>query len=461
MKINKHLYLILISLFISSSKTQGATPLTDHVPPLPIAGMDIQLHNFVDAYKVYLFPHYSSLANLNHTFADAQATYLFNTYFFWPRSPAALPSAANSVQFLLSLKEARNDIQTFTQQPDQIFAWYLRKKFQETLNIIADRYGLAKIENMVINGNGFLGPNVIPIVPDGPAANVNIFRNTISNLIGRIFVVKNIGGVSRIMGSSSGMIIPRKRGGVVVYDRIITCCHSMMPTDSSLGLEFYFVRSQNLNPATGLPNSTTIGPVIAPALAPGQTYDQIVNSQHFIAYLRQESNSLVSHDIRRITKFKSFDRHTSKLDHHTPKYNPETDCGYGTLNREFLFPAANFAKICILHNLPVGIYHYYALGYPGFPYYDTTGLNVLSQEQQISPLTMTRGQSNTPDPAIPGPGHFMLMVMNNGLLRHEASSMKGMSGGPVLIFDQLRSKINILGIVGYGSMDENYACKFW
>jgi hypothetical protein len=341
----------------------------------------------------------------------------------------------------------------------------LIKNFQDTLNIITDRYGLAKIEDMVVNGNGFLGRNVSLNIPNGPAANINALKRTIHSLTGRIFVVKNITGLGpRIVSTSSGMIIPRISGKGTEYDQIITCCHSMVSADSSPDLEFYFVRSQHLDPETGLPNPATIGAAIpALVLAPGQTYDQVVDIQHFITYLRQKSKATTRTDnhVRRIIKFKALYGKISEPEHHIPRYNPEADCGYGFLNTGFSFPAtANFAKIQILKNLPAqaGSYDYYALGYAVFPYYDITASSLLAQRLQLSPFTMTKSRSNVPDPL--HPGSFMLTHLNNGFIRHIATSMKGMSGGPVLIFDSARTQINIFGVVSSGYMDESYACKF-
>ncbi len=469
----KYVPLILLGLLINCQKIQSAAGpvlpppqlLADNVPPLP-AGHDAQSFNFDDVYKNGLFPQYSGLANVNNTSRDAINIDLFTSYFFIRRDPAALPTAANSSHFLAALKAAQQDIANFiNHQPDQVLNSYLFKNFQDSLSIIEDRYALAKIEDAVINGNGFLGANVLPNIPNGPATNVTIFRDTINHLMGRIFVVKDVGGVPTIIGSSSGMIIPRTKSGVVVYDCIITCCHSMIPSDTSPDLEFYFVRTQNLDPATGLPAPAAIGATIpAIVLAPGQTYDQIVDTQHLITYLRQESiipaSNPASNNVRRIAKFKSFNKHISKLEHHIPRYNPDTDCGYGFLNTGFTFPAANFAKVKILKNLPAAVpaYYYYAFGYPDFPYYDTATFNLLAQELLLAPLTITRSQNNAADPV--NPAQLILQVIN-GSLRYGAASMKGMSGGPVLIFDPIHAQINILGIVSSGYMDENYACKFW
>ena len=462
--INKYVLFTLVILFSCNlSATAVLVPLVDNVQAFTQNGNP--QFAVIDVYKTIIAPQYSNTQDLPKIDDNLVLLHAFNTSLFTSRDALARPTQVESQAFLNALGTMQNDMSIFASQPfPQLHNVLspLLNNFNNTLSLIRDRYGLAKIEDMVINGNGFLGMDVLPNIPDGPPANSEIFRQTIQCLIGRIFVVKNTNTGPVITGTSSGMIIPYKTGEIVQYDTVITCCHSMILQDPSPDLEFYFIRSQSLdNPAAGLPTAAAIGAVVIPTVT--QNQDQIINTQHFIEYMRQESVSMHSNNVRRIMRFKPMGKQASELGHHAPRHHAHEDGGYGVLNNGFYFSGANFAEVTILRNPPGGVYDYYALGYPTFSYYNSAGQGPLVAEQRLSPFAMTKTRSNLRYPNTPNAGLYAnqsVLMVTNGYLRHGASTMKGMSGGPLLRFDVENNKIDILGVISSGIMNFNYACRF-
>lgn len=404
----------------------------------------------------------------------AQAISTFNAFFFTPR-PNLEPNLTEveSDFFLKLLKATYGSIQMFCNHPNSAVSAYLNTIFKDSLEFINDRYGLQKIEHSILTGNGFLGASVHTNIPDNPG-NADLFRNTIRSLSGRIFVVKMIGGCPCIVGFSSGIIIPKSRfiGSPILYNEIITCCHSITLKDKDLDpeLELYFVRSENLNPNTGLPNLGDIDatPGALPQPVPGAlTPDELERArqktacENLVIYLRHASGDPLNNTVRRIEKFRPISQEISDLTHHCPKYNGEpNDCGYGILNRSFNFPVDSLAPIHVMNHTEVdhmishhAVFDYYALGYPTFSYHS---LGVAFNEPlfrlfRLSPLTLTKGNSATTSAT----GQQILRIQNdpqtpsqNNLLHHEAPIMKGMSGGPVFMIEG--ENINIMGIVRGG-----------
>lgn len=473
MNFKKHLVLLII---LSFSKVQGAAvpgpsafnpqwshpvalhpallPLSTHPQTLEFAGA------FEEVHKVFtnnLAPDFQTAFYLKSMLIEN-----LNTFFFISRPGAELPlTIAESSNFLSLLKVSYHSIKLFINQVNPIVSKYLLKDLQESLDLIADRYGLRKIEHSVITGSGFFG-NVYPHIPQYPnPATPNLFRDTIRNLSGRIFVVKNTAGGASIVGRSSGIIIPVKDRfvrGSLSYDEIITCCHSISSTDLDPDLEFYFVRSESLDPETGLPRAVDIvgtPGVVNPVAA--------TDVQDFITYLRHASISPPDNNVRRIEKFRPINQDLSDLRHHSPKHSgSSSDCGYGILNREFTFPAAVFASIRLMDQREVehvtlhavGPFDYYALGYPVFSYHNL-GINntPMHANLKLSPLTLTTGNSATLEA-----GQRVLRIQPNNLLHHGAPTMKGMSGGPMFMCEG--GTINIMGLVQSGDsiIDENNVC---
>ena len=87
-----------------------------------------------------------------------------------------------------------------------LFSHHVANNLNMLRELIMDRYALVKIEEAVRNGRGVLGENiaaVLPaVIPNGPALTPNIFRDTLNNLTGRIFVIKTVGHNSWIHGPS-------------------------------------------------------------------------------------------------------------------------------------------------------------------------------------------------------------------------------------------------------------------
>ncbi len=388
------------------------------------------------------------------------------------RSPYILPGAPfpgadpttfsfpNQQTLLQILTALDNNFQNLiaNNQPHNNFIRHVTRSLGELRTDINDRYKTTTIEEASLIHRGSLGKPLTfqppLIIPNGPVANPNIFRDTLHQLIGRIFVVKN----NYVVSKSSGMIIPRKIGGVVTYDQIITCCHSFQTKDDDPDLEFYFVRSPFLNPITGLPPLNDIQ-----ALAPlGVPLDQIA-MPHFIAYLQHHSNPAnATHCVRRITQFKPFGKNKIWLNQFNPKYHYREDNGFGFLNAPFVIGGVGLAKVVISHAFqPVN--DYYAIGYPQVGAYRTNLLaaqlppapvggvpvnGVLLTEMRYGPLAIMRSPVGAAN-----------MALNNNLMVHHAPTARGMSGGPILNFSG--NTINILGVVQSVWMDLNQGCQIY
>jgi hypothetical protein len=217
-------------------------------------------------------------------------------------------------------------------------------------------------------------------------------------------------------------------------------------------LEFYFVRSEHISSDTGFPYSYLIGNALGVVLDP-QTLSQI-NTQNFIQYLRNKSNNHANNnEVRRITNFTALNSCTSCLECNSPKYDYAADCGYGVLNAGFTFAPNTLAPIRIHSGIPAGNYNYYAIGYPCFHYYLTVGLSILAQERNLSPFTISRSNSVQPIGNAP-------LIMQNGLIRHDAASAPGMSGGPLLRFNNNTNTIEVFGVIKSSDMNGEYACHF-
>jgi hypothetical protein len=388
----------------------------------------------------------------------------FKVSLYQVTNPANRFTNQEYTELLRVLESAYANINTFINQyhlpAQQRLKAATRGLFNDTLLKIDSRYRLANIERKIVNNNAWIGLNVNNNIPDGGARARNIFRNTINRLTGRIFVVDPNGGNPIIKSFSSGMILPRVVQGSKVYDTIITCGHCMDPGDTNPELEYYFVRTEVLDPSTGVPDPVVISNVIGGGAA--------VNTQTFIQYLRAESIA-GTNNVRLITRFQAFTPphtpiHTeSNLSDHSPRYRPYQDNGYGRLNQAFNFGQQRFANINMLNALPAGggPFQYYAFGYPGFPYFNTAGQSTLVRELKFHPFTMSNSRSDANDA-----GHIILAIMNNnnlrhGELRHGAHTMKGMSGGPILRFNPINNTIDVLGVVQSGSFNTSYGSKFW
>lgn len=366
-----------------------------------------------------------------------------------PFNPFTIQESNNLIRVLQS---AYINIDNFINQynPNPLLKEATRSLFNPTIMDIHNRYRLTKIEHAIRSGTGWMEENVIQNIPNGGRGRTNIFKNTIRRLTGRIFVVDPNNGNPLIISMSSGIIVPRQGGGAVRYDRIITCGHSMISNNTNPELIFYFIRSEALNLQTGLPNPIDIANVVGAHNANAAQANQHINTAHFIQYLGQESQNPGSNSVRRIMRFQAFHRQESILEHHGPRYRSFEDNGYGHLNNGFNFHhSTRFANINMVGAIPGGNYEYYALGYPGFAYFGTNDQSLLVRERRFAPFTMTRARNQVAD----------AIVEENHRLRHGASTMKGMSGGPILRFHN--GQIDIIGVVQSGRMDQNFGAKFW
>lgn len=441
-------------------------PLTD--PPLGAAAIPpyIPLDNFTQRFD-WMHRFFTAPAPLfvmpdvsNALFYQASFLDYFNTSIFEQRNlPVTLPNIIQSQRFLQVLREAYQSIYNFCHNPlpGQVQVEYLVEMFKKTLENLDIIYGLAKLESELGQGQAATGPAALNFIPQAPAPSLNLFRHTIGHLLGRIFVVERDLAVSRIISQATGILKHRIVVGRALANEVITCCHCIPPSKNNLPIEVYFIRAENLDLNTGLPTSATINNSLGLPAANDPT------ESDFIRYLQQESVTFTNNNVRRIEKFKVQNHDISDLEHHSPQYTLQEDCGYGTLNENFVLPGGGdeFATIHVCH---VGdplfgagaAFNYYALGFPTFPYYGVAGYGALLTRFRVAPLIITQGDTMLMDPA----GRRWFDIVNGGTFQHKAPIARGMSGGIVFSIDIAASTINILGINrGTTSFAElSYAC---
>jgi|GEM_PF-4798046 len=284
----------------------------------------------------------------------------------------------------------------------------LTRMFFIPMSVTRDRHKVAQFEYLAedVRSQAFIGVRAFaPLaaaggtpyvgIPDGPEGREELYRNTLKALTGRIFVVKRQAVGGKIVGFSSGMLIPEEAaGGEKLATQLITTGHSFKILNQKKqgpDLEYYFVRTEALNLNTGLPPTEDIKIL-------GVSYPGYAES-NLVAYLTRASRDPINNNVRRIIRFNvSSGTEESELENHIPNYSLNKDCGTATLNQPFVFVGADFANFNLQnrgnimnfihgpHAPHLAAYRYYAIGYPAFmrlrggygkhrvyPYYFDTG----------------------------------------------------------------------------------------
>lgn len=272
------------------------------------------------------------------------------------------------------------------------------------------------------------------------------FRNTIRSCVGRIFVIKD----DTVTDYASGMIAPYQENRTDLYDQVITCAHSMLPNDKDPTLEFYFVRDEHLDSWTGLPLLEEICNTLCQPVAQGEA---TIGNLKLAKYLRKKCNQ-EQNVVRRIVRFTPFSCHahraTSVLSDHSPRYHPHQDIGIAHLGTSFHFSQPLLPiKISKNHISPQS---YFAIGYPRLTHWSTRNDSKLIQEMKRAPFTVSCSSASS----------AQIAYNNDNLMVHGALTAPGMSGGPILTFQESGiPMIIILGVIASGDANNNYACKFW
>lgn len=353
----------------------------------------------------------------------------------------------------------------YTPEMTEITADVLFDLFNNLLNQIRIRYNLAIIEEdhaAVAARRAFLGNEVFAVaaavgfgVPNSVGAHgINLFKNTLKKLSGRIFVVK--GGKSigedSIATVSSGLLIPDSASASPTASRVLTCIHCIqIGENQGPSIEVYFVRSEAIDLETGLPPRTRVDGVVG--LGGGAvTY----NESQLIEYLRRSSQNPTNQHVKRVETFVPLN-HSSEFDirHHLSNYDGiQEDAGFGVLKTPFIFNGENFATLDIVRGNvipPNPDTRYYALGYPIFSHRE---LVAYMPTFSTAPLTLTTRRVD--DEVGLAPDNYNLRVRNN-ILEHACPVSNGMSGGPIFYFIPAENKINVIGIIqGYGNLSEYF-----
>lgn len=225
-------------------------------------------------------------------------------------------------------------------------------------------------------------------------------RNTINTLAGRIFAVRfptpnnPDNEKPTIMWSGSGILMPTSvdKAQEPQFETILTCKHVMaIHEDLVRSYQFYFVRSEGLDPNTGLPKG-------------------VENNEDAAQYLVQVQDNYT----RTISDPISF---KEGEDFEDSAYSCKVNIPFELEMRNMIG-----VKKLTLPDLNMGE-PYYAVGYP----------NVLYLEK--FPLTIATSKGvGTPE---------------SDKVKHYAPTPQGMSGGPIIMVDKLRG-ILLIGVVGKG-----------
>lgn len=254
-------------------------------------------------------------------------------------------------------------------------------------------------------------------------------RSVIHSLVGRIFAIEStigaFGETHNIVWTGSGMVLPKEAGvgEVLHYDEIVTCRHVMSSHDPHQHLSFYFVRGDALNPETGWPENC----------------DTEESCSHYLIKSATEGNSVRQILIQKPEEDKA---HTGM------EPIPEDAVLVCRLNQPFnsirVPQGIQFQKMTdknvrekLLRARGVP---YYALGYPTLRYLTKRDMPDFLQLAGVAPLTVTSALEASD---IKAPPHT---------LEHNAPTPQGMSGGPVVIFDEAQQVI-LIGVVGRGEVD--------
>lgn len=335
----------------------------------------------------------------------------------------ALPDAGEIETTITLLHNIQENVKKMSQHSNSI----IQNIGETILRDIRDLHALIKISQSVYRGNASLGQNLLQGSPE-----YEIAIETLSNLVGRIFVFDR--KKNECVSTSTGMIIPfLGPNNAVQSNLILTCCHNMEADNTNPNLEFYFVRTEGLDLDTGLPH--------------GKSAEEEV-----ISYLQENWDPEKQND-NMVRKIQFFSAHkqpvSSQVEKQSSRYSTHQDVGYGELTGDFDLSSVNLVNVTLLENLPnmPQNYEYYAIGFPVFDYLK------VDDNMKKGPLVISQSTSNEQD----ANGELILHNMENGITRHDASTARGMSGGPVLRVNPDGS-IELMGVISAGAQNQNYMC---
>lgn len=356
------------------------------------------------------------------------------------------------------LKELSNHIKLLPPQQDEELNKYLRflKSYfshEESSALFEqiDTYkALDAIEEKISLKKGGYGLDMLKFIPSS-------FRSCVQCCVGRIFAVNLL--KKKVSHIGSGMLLPNSK-----YSEIVTCRHVMRaPKNEKLEdfkqLKFYFVRSvafaplghenfdiknANFRLLTGCLHPDAIIPFknhdrVRHYIQSGGDQDELAN-QIFIRFLLEKANQKHSNLVREIkapgdlcaldgtdtcSLKRPFDE--TYMNQHCSDVNFE-------INKE-------------LHSIPEDK-EYYAIGFPRRDYLfkEFDEIDDLWLSQRLAPITLVLGDCNKevfyPSEDFSRSKHF----------NYSARTSPGMSGGPVLMFNEESKKITLIGVIGSGAV---------
>jgi hypothetical protein len=315
---------------------------------------------------------------------------------------------------------------------------------------------LNRIKTCVDLGSGWQGRDVMTNIPGK-------LRPTVQAFVGRIFAVDPT--TNAVVHTGSGMVLPGAGSGN--FSNIVTCKHVMMAScnedvENFKKYKFYFIRSVALSPDT--PNGITVN---APS--------ELLKIPHTVGtYYNPGPQTLETGCVHpdALRPFRSDEKvlqyameHPNAIEKYQKMFvrylqYKSRESG-GNLVREITAPSGlciqDGAVICSLKTsfdssivkTPVSIMvstpdltaqNHHAIGFPESPYI----MNGMSMEEwylclvqgKTAPITMTTGTIGIPVDST----RYI-----NGFF-HNAPTAEGMSGGPILTFEE--DVIKLVGVVG-------------
>lgn len=370
----------------------------------------------------------------------------FYTFIFDPIDSTNIVNQNNYIDELIDLKEKLSTVHP-------LFESY----FKNYVTRLDHRLDLARIDQQIFNVNGirrsFNHPNI----------HINM-RPLLNALTGKIFLITQKDTlVEDVSYSGSGMFMSLNFNNIQNLDNnqnyplnsVLTCSHVLEAQESEHIMGAYFVPNDSLDAQTGFPVDL-INPVN--------------DKNGLINFLRTHNNSFQINSY----KFKRRDligngnfTANYSLTETKPQYWESEDIAIGNvalkLNQNFRNYQNNIVTNfdTITNNQPLNFNNgeqYFAIGYPVCNQYDPLPLNLHPQLQLIedmgfSPLFVTSSISQGIGGMNPNPKPNF----NNGVIKHEAPTSKGMSGG--LLIRVANGQIEVFGSIGGKSDNDEYeAC---
>jgi len=382
--------------------------------------------------------------------------------------------------------EYMNETRDLKAKLNNIHSSMIRSFFSDHKSKFSHRLSLAKIDQQLFDAQN---PLINPLNPRGVRGSFNHLglplnvRGVLNTLIGKIFhIIEDDNYVQRVRHVGSGMFsnlnlnnpVDLTAGNIFNLNSVITCAHVIEANDDEHILGAYFVPNDALDILTGFP-------LLLPNGNPLNTSDDLIN------YLQNSINSYLvnTYTARRRMGGNVFLFPNNSVTETKPQYFDNEDIvtlgiqlNIGNLQqlRQFNDPNITVNFNTIRNNLALNFNNgdqYFGIGYPGCDHYDLLPFENQNHHNNLLPIN-PHPQFNL----IENRGYSPLMItssraylafdlngvlhaspsFDNGIVRHEAPTAKGMSGGSLVRLSNGGNQIDVFGIISGGSDNFEEGC---